>query len=83
MISLMYYFGVLTIQNVSMLGKPVQRIPSLVIRGLYVERLKRQVLQDPQDDITAKHLAEKFYQDDGLQPRLTSQRSVATTDFSR
>ena len=68
MISLMYFFGVLTIHNASMLGKPVLGIPNLVIQGLYVERLKRQVLPDPQDDITAEHLAEQFYQDSDLQP---------------
>lgn len=68
MVSLLYFFGVLTINDVSLLGKPVLGIPNLVIRGLYVERLKRQVLPDPQDDITVEHLTEKFYQNADLQP---------------
>jgi hypothetical protein len=37
MMSLLYFFGVLTIGDVSPLGKPVLRIPNLVIRGLYVD----------------------------------------------
>ena len=68
MLSLLYFFGVLTIRDIGELGKMVLGVPNLVIRGLYVERLKRHALPRPQDDQLAEHLAEQFYQSANLQP---------------
>ncbi|MEN9423934.1 MAG: hypothetical protein RL122_1317 [Pseudomonadota bacterium] len=68
MLSLLYFFGVLTIRDIGELGKLVLGVPNLVIRGLYVERLKRHALPRPQDDQLAESLAEKFYQTANLQP---------------
>ena len=68
MLSLLYFFGVLTIRDIGELGKMVLGVPNLVIRGLYVERLKRHALPRPQDDQLAEHLAEQFYQSADLQP---------------
>ncbi|MGB5600628.1 MAG: hypothetical protein WBM66_18035, partial [Thiothrix litoralis] len=42
MLSLLYFFGVLTIADVDGMGRLVLAIPNLVIRGLYVEQLKEQ-----------------------------------------
>jgi hypothetical protein len=68
MLSLLYFFGVLTIRDIGELGKLVLGVPNLVIRGLYVERLKRHALPRPQDDQWAERLAEQFYQTADLQP---------------
>ena len=68
MLSLLYFFGVLTIRDIGELGKLVLGVPNLVIRGLYVESLKRHALPRPQDDQLAENLAEQFYQTADLQP---------------
>ncbi|MGH9845426.1 MAG: AAA family ATPase [Blastocatellia bacterium] len=49
MASLLYYFGVLTLVGRGALGKLQLRIPNLVIRGLYVERLRALLLPDAED----------------------------------
>lgn len=68
MLSLLYFFGVLTIRDLGGLGNLVLGVPNLVIRGLYVESLKRHALPRPQDDQLAERLAEQFYQSADLQP---------------
>jgi hypothetical protein len=68
MLSLLYFFGVLTIADVDGMGRLVLAIPNLVIRGLYVEQLKEQTLPRFEDQQTAQHLAENFYQTADLQP---------------
>lgn len=68
LLSLMYFFGILTIHAISGLGNLVLGVPNLVIRALYVERLKRHALPRPQDDQLAEKLAEQFYQTADLQP---------------
>ena len=40
MASLLYYFGILTLTGVGILGKSILNIPNLVARSLYVERLR-------------------------------------------
>ena len=54
MLSLLYYFGVLTITGRSVLGEMVFGVPNLVIRSLYVEELRKQALPDAQDGDTAR-----------------------------
>ncbi|WP_308873545.1 PD-(D/E)XK nuclease domain-containing protein [Thiothrix subterranea] len=68
MLSLLYFFGVLTIADVDGMGRLVLAIPNLVIRGVYVEQLKEQTLPRFEDQQTAQHLAENFYQTADLQP---------------
>lgn len=68
MLSLLYFFGVLTIADVDGMGRLVLAIPNLVIRGLYVEQLKEQTLPRFEDQQTAQQLAENFYQSADLQP---------------
>jgi hypothetical protein len=68
MLSLLYFFGVLTIADVDGMGRLVLAIPNLVIRGLYVEQLKEQILPRLEDQLTAQRLAENFYQSADLQP---------------
>ncbi len=82
MLSLLYFFGVLTIRDIGELGKLVLGVPNLVIRGLYVERLKRHALPRPQDDQLAESLAEKFYQTADLQPLVDFMESKYFAVFS-
>ena len=68
MISLLYYFGVLTIVGQGELGELMFGIPNLVIRALYVEELRKRALPDPQENDKVTHLARRFYQTADLQP---------------
>jgi hypothetical protein len=68
MASLLYYFGVLTLAGRGALGKLLLRIPNLVIRGLYVERLRALLLPDAEDQRAGRLAAETFYQSGDLQP---------------
>jgi hypothetical protein len=68
MISLLYYFGVLTISGVTELGEPLLGVPNLVIQGLYIQELKKHVLPNPQEGRAVEQLARQFYQNADLQP---------------
>jgi hypothetical protein len=68
MVSLLYYFGVLTITGRGVLGELAFGVPNLVIRSLYVEELRKRVLPDAQDTDKVRHLARHFYQTAELQP---------------
>ncbi|MGB1011558.1 MAG: AAA family ATPase [Thiolinea sp.] len=68
MLSLLYYFGVLTITGRSALGELAFGVPNLVIRSLYVEELRKRVLPDAQDGDKVQHLARDFYRTADLQP---------------
>ncbi|OUD15526.1 AAA family ATPase [Thioflexithrix psekupsensis] len=65
--SLLYYLGVLTQDKVVALGKLQLRVPNLVIRSLYVEKLRKLLLPDVQlsDFRQAK---EQFFITGDLQP---------------
>ncbi len=69
MASLLYYLGVLTLgQEETNLGKLTLRVPNLVVRKLYVERLRDLLLPDRRQHDTAFLAAETFYQHGDLQP---------------
>ncbi|EIJ36852.1 AAA family ATPase [Thiothrix nivea] len=68
LLSLLYYFGVLTIVDTDMLGKLTLGIPNLVTRALYVEELRQRILPAPKDRIAVANMAEAFYQSAELQP---------------
>ncbi len=69
MLSLMYYFGILTLQSISpQTGKTQLGIPNLVVKGLYLETLRQQALPHPPDEGKASDLASQFYLDANLQP---------------
>ncbi|WML91717.1 AAA family ATPase [Thiothrix lacustris] len=55
MLSLLYYFGVLTITGTGELGKLALGIPNLVTRALYVDELKQRVLPAAQERIDQRH----------------------------
>lgn len=69
MISLLYYFGVLTLTNErTEFGKLILRIPNLVIRKLYVERIQEMLLPEFSDKEEAYRAAELLYQTGDFQP---------------
>jgi len=67
MASLLYYFGVLTFGGRGALGKLVLRIPNLVVRQMYVERIRELLLPDLSQDELLR-TAETFYTSGDLQP---------------
>jgi len=68
MASLLYYFGVLTLVGRGALRKLQLRIPNLVIRRLYVERLQALLLPEAEDQQEGQRAAETFYQTGFPQP---------------
>jgi hypothetical protein len=68
MLSLLYYFGVLTLAGRDAFGKLQLRIPNLVIRKLYLERLQTMLLPETTAQDASQRAAEMFYQNGDLQP---------------
>jgi hypothetical protein len=69
MVSLLWYFGVLTLSETrTPQGKLMFRIPNLVIRRLYVERIQEMVLPDFPTKEDALRAAECLYQNGDIQP---------------
>ena len=68
MVSLLYFFGVLTLSGRGVIGELILDIPNLVIRGLYVEEIKRNTLPDAGERRSLQRLTDKFYQTADLQP---------------
>ncbi len=68
MASLLYYLGVLTFGEEDEFGQITLHIPNLVIRGLYVERLKESLLPDYEDKQTTQELAKQFYHSGIIEP---------------
>ena len=62
MVSLLYYFGVLSLDTITPQGKLVLKIPNLVMRKLYVERLVELLLPNPGVRDEGKLAAEQVYQ---------------------
>jgi Predicted AAA-ATPase len=67
MASLLYYFGVLTQAGRNVLRERQLRIPNLVMRKLYVERLQALLLPDLERD-EAREAAGSVYQTGNLEP---------------
>nr|VFJ54009.1 MAG: PD-(D/E)XK nuclease superfamily protein [Candidatus Kentron sp. FM]VFJ72865.1 MAG: PD-(D/E)XK nuclease superfamily protein [Candidatus Kentron sp. FM]VFK20440.1 MAG: PD-(D/E)XK nuclease superfamily protein [Candidatus Kentron sp. FM] len=66
--SLMYYLGVLTIADRDAMGRLTLRIPNLVIRRLYVERIRDAILPEYEDREVSRRAAEHFYTSGELSP---------------
>lgn len=66
--SLLYYLGVLTLGGRVGLNRLRLTIPNLVVRKLYVERLRELLLPDRREHETPARAAETFYQTGDLQP---------------
>jgi len=69
LISLLYYFGVLTLTTKrNRYGEPTFQIPNLVIRGLYAERIREMVLPTGRDLDEGKRVAQQLYQQGQIEP---------------
>jgi hypothetical protein len=68
MVSLLYYFGILTLNGENQRGEKVFRIPNLVILEYYVEKFKKLLLPDFRKQKQSYELAKQFYQSGDLQP---------------
>jgi hypothetical protein len=68
MVSLLYYFGILTLAGENEDGELEFQIPNLVIRKLYVEKLKELLLPQLTDQNQSRQLAKQFYKTGDLQP---------------
>jgi hypothetical protein len=68
MTSLLYYFGVLTLAGQNPFGELMLRIPNLVVRRLYVERIQEMLLPDPAEKGEAQQAARSLYQTGDIQP---------------
>jgi hypothetical protein len=68
MASLLYYFGVLTLVGRNAYRELQLRIPNLVIRRLYLERLQALLLPETQDQEAGRHAAQVFQRTGDLQP---------------
>ena len=68
MASLLYYFGILTLAGLTPFNECVLRIPNLVARSLYVERLQELWLPDYEDRAGIYQVGKHFCQTGDLQP---------------
>lgn len=82
MASLMYFMGILTVQNVVGLGELQLGIPNLTIRALYVQQLLKQSLPHPNDQQSVEKLAKAFYQSADLTPLADYMETKYFTVFS-
>ncbi len=67
-VSLLYYLGILTLNGENEFGKLCFKIPNLVVRKLYVERIFEMFLPQSPEREKVRLLAESFYQSGDLQP---------------
>jgi hypothetical protein len=67
-VSLLYYLGILTLNGKTSVGKWRFKIPNLVVRKLYVERLFETFLPIETERSVAHQIADDFYQNGDLQP---------------
>jgi hypothetical protein len=68
LISLLYYFGVLTLAGYNKFGRLQLQLPNLVIRKLYVERIQALLLPESSAQNEGQQAAETFYETGNLQP---------------
>ena len=68
MVSLLYYFGVLTIDALTTEGELTLCVPNVVMQKLYVERLSLLLLPDPQKRDEGKMAARTLYQKGNIEP---------------
>jgi hypothetical protein len=68
LVSFLYYFGVLTIAGDTEDLKVILKVPNLVMQGLYVERVGKMLLPEPDDRDDGKLAAEKVYAKGDMAP---------------
>ncbi len=68
LVSFLYYFGVLTIAGDTKDLKVILKVPNLVIKSLYVERIQKMLLPEPGDRDDGRDAAELVYQKGEMAP---------------
>ena len=68
MVSLLYYFGILTLSGVTGFNEKILKIPNLVAKKLYVERLQEQFLPEYEDKEAIRQVSRHFCQHGDLEP---------------
>ena len=68
MVSFLYYFGVLTMEGDTPLGKIALKVPNLVVRRLYAEKVRRMLLPSPAERDDGILAAEQLYQKGDMRP---------------
>ena len=66
--SYLYYFGVLTLDGFSETLQMVLKVPNLVMKGLYLDRIKTMLLPEPAVRDAGRMAAEKLYMHGNMQP---------------
>ena len=66
--ALLYYLGVLTLDGQTPLRDLILKVPNLVVRGLYVERLRELFLPNWRDQDAGRQAARVLFQTGDLQP---------------
>jgi hypothetical protein len=66
--SLLYYLGVVTLGERDFMGRLSLQVPNLVIRRLYVERIKEMLLPEYEDKENTRKVAEHFYHSGDMKP---------------
>jgi hypothetical protein len=61
--SFLYYFGVLTIAGDTAEGELILKVPNLVMRGLYVDKICQMLLPEPMRRDDGRFAAKRVYQD--------------------
>jgi hypothetical protein len=68
LVSFLYYFGVLTLAGETSNLEVILKVPNQVIQSLYVERIQRMLLPEPDDRDDGKFAARKLYQEGKMKP---------------
>ena len=68
LVSFLYYFGVLTIAGDTEDLKIILKVPNLVMKSLYVERIQKMLLPEPEDRDDGRDAAELVYQKGDMAP---------------
>jgi len=68
LISFLYYFGVLTIAGETDSLEIILKIPNLVIKSLYVERMEKMFLPEPRDRDDGRFAAKQVYTKGDIKP---------------
>jgi len=68
LVSFLYYFGVLTIADDTENLKVVLKVPNLVMKSLYVDRIQKMLLPEPDDRNDGRNAAEQVYQKADMGP---------------
>ncbi|MEA3417389.1 MAG: AAA family ATPase, partial [Thermodesulfobacteriota bacterium] len=68
LVSFLYYFGVLTIAGETEELQVVLKVPNLVMKSLYVERIQKMLLPEPEDRDDGREAAKLVYQKGEMSP---------------